>query len=423
MFSVMKIIMNDSRITNTNQIRAFLKGAEVFDFSLRSAPLERKYQFIDQAVDRLRYRFLSKRDKQVVIAYLKKVTGYKKAQLYRLISRAGLGSLKRKVYQRTKITRKYTSFDIKLLEKTDELHLKLNALATKEIMRREATVFGKEDYQTIAKISPSHLNNLRKNPIYRHYWINHTKSVTVPIGVSEPPENFGTPGSFRVDTVHQNSVYHINAVDEVTQWEIVACVPTISERFLEGAIWEIITQCPFVIFNFHSDRGGEYINYIVSELLNKLLIKQTKSRPRHPNDNALVETKNGAVIRKNMGWGYIDKGASEATNKFFREWFNPYLNYHRPSLFVTDTKVDKKGREKKIHGEATIPYEKLKEVSRKKEQNFLKKKVSFENLDKFAYQHSDNEFAKMMREKERKLNTLIQNINHINGSEKRQKGV
>lgn len=195
MFSVMKIIMNDSRITNTNQIRAFLKGAEGFDFSLRSAPLERKYQFIDQAVDRLRYRFLSKRDKQVVIAYLKKVTGYKKAQLYRLISRAGLGSLKRKVYQRTKITRKYTSFDIKLLEKTDELHLKLNALATKEIMRREATVFGKEDYQTIAKISPSHLNNLRKNPIYRHYWINHTKSVTVPIGVSEPPENFGTPGS------------------------------------------------------------------------------------------------------------------------------------------------------------------------------------------------------------------------------------
>jgi len=39
----------------------------------------------------------------------------------------------------------------------------------------------------------------------------------------------------------------------------------------------------------------------VAKLLNKLLIEQTKSRPRHSNDNGLVEAKNGAVIRKHMG--------------------------------------------------------------------------------------------------------------------------
>ena len=43
----------------------------------------------------------------------------------------------------------------------------------------------------------------------------------------------------------------------------------------------------------------------MEKLLNKLLIEQTKSRPRHSNDNGLVESKNGAVIRKHMGYTHI----------------------------------------------------------------------------------------------------------------------
>jgi hypothetical protein len=43
----------------------------------------------------------------------------------------------------------------------------------------------------------------------------------------------------------------------------------------------------------------------VAKLLDKLLVEQTKSRPRHSNDNGLAETKNGALIRKHMGYGHI----------------------------------------------------------------------------------------------------------------------
>jgi transposase InsO family protein len=60
----------------------------------------------------------------------------------------------------------------------------------------------------------------------------------------------------------------------------------------------MLRQFPFRILGFHSDNGSEFINHVVAELLNKLLIEQTKSRPRRCNDNALVECKNGAVIRK-----------------------------------------------------------------------------------------------------------------------------
>jgi hypothetical protein len=96
-------------------------------------------------------------------------------------------------------------------------------------------------------------------------------------------------------------VYHINAVDEVTQWEIVGSVEQISEAFLLPMLKEMLAQFPFRIRGFHSDNGSEYINHLVAELLGKLLIEQTKSRPRHSNDNGLAESKNGAVVRKHMG--------------------------------------------------------------------------------------------------------------------------
>ena len=412
--------MNDSRLTNINQICSLLKGTEKLDLSLRSADIGKKYHFIDQTVDRLGYQSLRKRDKRVVISYLKKLTGYKPAQLYRLVSRASSGTLVRKTYHRTKHHRIYTPADIKLLEKTDELHLKLNSLATKEILRREVEVFGHKNYQTIAKVSRSHLNNLRKHPVYRNSYVNPTKPSVVPIGITEEPENFGRPGSVRVDTVHQRDVYHVNSVDEVTQWEVVVCVPNIAEKFMEAALEQIVDQCPFVIFNFHSDRGSEFVNRVASRLLNKLLIKQTKSRSRHPNDNALVETKNGAVIRKNMGWHHLDQGVSDLINEYYQKYFNFYLNYHRPSLFATRMVTDRKGRERKIYDEATIPYEKLKEISKLKKKSFLKPEVTFEQLDRTAYEFSDNEFAEILRKQEGVLSGKIQEITSTKGGSPRK---
>lgn len=407
----MEINMNDSRLININQLKGFLKGSQGLDLSLRKAGIEKKYQFIDKTVDRLNYPRLNRKEKRIVLAYLKKITGYKRAQLTRLVNRAKKGKLVRKKYHRVNPSRKYSAFDIKLLEKTDEFHLRLNTIATRTILRREIEVFGKTDYQIIAQISPSHINNLRKHPVYRNTWVNHTKPRIIPIGMTKPPEDYGRPGSLRVDSVHQRDLYHINAVDVVTQWEIVFCVPMISEHFLKPALEIIVDQCPFIIFNFHSDRGSEYINYLIARLLNKLHITQTKSRSRHPNDNALAETKNGSVIRKNMGWEYLAQESCQLINQYYEDFFNSYLNYHRPCLFQSRITKDKKGRQRIVYEEATVPYEKLKEVSQLKKKNFLKPGLTFDELDKIAYQCSDNDFARRLREAERKLFREINKIN------------
>ena len=108
------------------------------------------------------------------------------------------------------------------------------------------------------------------------------------IGERRRPDPQGRPGYLRLDTVHQGDqnsakgVYHINAVDEVTQWQIVAATPRISKAWLELVLAAMLRQFPFRIRGFHSDNGSEFLNQTVSRLLNKLLIEQTKSRPRHP---------------------------------------------------------------------------------------------------------------------------------------------
>lgn len=58
------------------------------------------------------------------------------------------------------------------------------------------------------------------------------------IGERIKPQTKGEPGHIRIDTVHQGDldkkkgVYHINAIDEITQFEVVLSVEKISEHYL-----------------------------------------------------------------------------------------------------------------------------------------------------------------------------------------------
>jgi len=111
--------------------------------------------------------------------------------------------------------------------------------------------------------------------------------------------------------------YHINAVDIVTQWELVAAVERISEAYLLPVIALLLEGFPFAVRGFHSDSGSEYVNHDVAKLLDKLRVEFTKSRPRQTNDNALAECKNGAIIRKLMGYSHIPQQYAAAINRFY----------------------------------------------------------------------------------------------------------
>lgn len=407
----MTIAMDDSGITDIAGIRRFLKGS--CGVKLQGIAQEEQYRWIDEVLERFTYFELRKKDKNAVKKYLMRMTGFSDAQITRLINRKlnyGNVDLLRGV--RHCFARTYTKADIELLAETDNLHERLSGPATKKLFQRACEVYGDAQFVRLKEISVAHLYNLRGSKPYklRCLIISKTRPVKVNIGIRRKPQPRGRPGYLRVDTVHQGDrdkekgVYHINIIDEVTQWEIIGAVEGISEQFLLPLLEILLALFPFKIIGFHSDNGSEYINDRVAILLNKLLIEQTKSRSRRTNDNALVEGKNGSIIRKQMGYAHIPCRYAELVNAFYLDHLNEYLNFHRPCGFATTT-VDERGKEKKVYKTWQTPYERLKSV--KNWERHLKPGVTAENLAAIAMRRSDQDYARVMRQARNKLFAAI----------------
>ena len=394
--------MTDRKLQTIEQVRQFMRGSEALEFRVLS--VGEKYKWIAEVLIRFRYHRLKRVEKGVIRRYIERITGYSRSQVSRLITEyKRRRRIKQVPYRRYRFPRKYSPAEVILLAKTDELHGWLSGPATKKIMEREYEVYGHTEFENISLISVAHLYNLRGSNVYRGITrrFTKTKPAVSRIGERIKPEAKGMHGYIRVDTVHQGDmnggkgVYHINAVDEVTQWEIIASVERISEAYLVPILETMLLQFPFVIRGFHSDNGSEFVNHTVARLLNKLLVRFTRSRPRHTNDNGLVESKNGSVVRKQLGYAYIPQSCAELLNGFNRDFFNPYINFHRPCFFPVSV-IDSKGKIKKTYPyeEVRTPYEKLKSVPQA--ESYLCPGVTLEELGTVAKQMSDNQFAERM---------------------------
>lgn len=404
----MTLTMDDSRLKTIADIRRFLLGAAAL--KLKAISRAEKYAWMNRTLARFKYGRLRKKDKTVVKSYMLRITGFCDAQLTRLIARhRNIGRIIRQVTRHHRFPRRYTLQDVELLVQTDNLHERLSGPATKRLFQRAYELYGDVRYERLRNISVAHLYNLRATKPYRlrALTLAKTKPVKVAIGLRKKPQANGRPGFLRVDTVHQGDrdkvkgVYNINIVDEVTQWEVIGAVEGISEAFLIPLLETLLALFPFNIHGFHSDNGSEYVNERVAALLNKLLIEQTKSRANRTNDNALVEGKNGSVIRKQMGYFHIPSRHAVRVNEFYLAYLNEYLNFHRPCAFATKT-IDAKGKVRKRYQTWQTPYERLKSLQ-KRWWEFLREGVTKENLEAVARRRSDNEHARLMQQAKAKL--------------------
>jgi transposase InsO family protein len=389
------------------EIRAFLKASDEIHFAGRKR--EEIYAWVNQTLREQNYGEAGRTGRGLVRLYLSKMTGLSRSQVTRLITHFLQGEeVKPKAYRRHRFPTLYTQSDAELLARVDEAHETLSGPATQKILQREFYDFRDQRYQRLARISVAQLYRLRRTAAYRKGRIVYqpTRPVQIGIGERRAPRPEGRPGYLRVDTVHQGDwegikgVYHINAVDEVTQWQVVGAAAQISEAALMPVLEAMLKQFPFRIRGFHSDNGSEFINYAVAALLNKLLIEQTKSRPRHSNDNGLAESKNGAVVRKHMGYGYIAAPHAAAIQAFYEQHFNGYLNFHRP-CGVPESVVDGKGKVKKKYRWYATPWEILRQLPDLARQ--LQPGVTVQQLDREARAKTDTQAAIEMQEAKRKL--------------------
>ena len=411
----MPIMFDDSNITAVKDLLGFLATAELFGvMSLSSG--KKRAEWIEERLHRFKYRRLSRKEKNILRRYLCKVTGCKERTIKYHITAYKQGKKICRPYKRNKFALKYTNADKELLAETDNLHSRLNASATKKIC--EAMFKGGDvRYTNLSKISPAHIYNLRKSGVYKDnsLTLSKTQSVSRPIGERKKPEPNGIPGYIRIDTVHQGDkdgekgVYHINLVDEVLQWEVVASVEGISEAFLLDVLEISLKAYPYIIKNFHSDNGSEFINHQVSALLNKLLITQTKSRPRRSNDNGLVETKNGSIIRKHIGHLHIPRKFASRINKFYQDHLIPYLNFHRPCAFPKKTLLSNgKIKISYLPQDYKTPLQKF--LSLKYPEQYLRPGMTIEKLKHQASLKTPNQSAMDMQKEKRKLFSVITSL-------------
>lgn len=411
----MTIGMKDDSIKSVAQLLALIKAAE----ALGVETMERKdgtqevYAWMNDLLLRLRYRFLKKKDKGIVRRYVVLYSGYTESHVDHLVSAyAAHGTITQKKRTQPVFPTRYRDEDIELLADVSEAYDHQNGKALKEVCKEMYTVHGDERFERLATISVSRLYDLKKTQTFRNKALVYikTRPASVPIGERRKPYPEGKPGFLRVDSVHQGDrdkekgVYHINLVDEVTQWEIVACVEGISEGFLLPALEQALASFPFRILGFHSDNGSEYINKVVAALLEKLRINQTKSRSRRTNDNALVEGKNASVIRKHTGHMHIPRRHAYAINEYYRVYRNPFVNFHRFCAFH-DEEMDARGRIMKKYRMYQTPCEKLLSLPRVDE--FLRPGATRESLTKETRRQSHLSAAQeMQKEKARLFNSF-----------------
>ena len=404
--------MQAGETLSLEQIQAVVEATGPLEFEGEGR--EEVYGWVTEVLRRQEYRRQGKAARGLLKRYLAKLTGRSRAQVTRWVARyLEHSEVQLAPQKRRRFPERYTRADIELLAQVDEAHDTLSGPATKKILQREFEQYGQAQYERLAKISVAHIYNLRRRPRYRERRMHYvkTRAVQVAIGERRRPDPQGRPGYLRVDTVHQGDldgvkgVYHINAVDEVTQWQVVGAVEAVTQTHLEPVLRAILAQFPFPVRGFHSDNGSEFINDSVAGLLKRLLIEQTKSRPRRSNDNGLVESKNGAVIRKHMGYGYIARTHAAAIDAFYRRSFNPYLNFHRP-CGQPERMADSKGKERLVYRRYATPWETLRTLEQTAAaggQMLLKAGLNVAQLDGIAQQRSDTEAARQMQQAKHQL--------------------
>ena len=396
--------LHTDHLTRIEQIERFLNGTAEIDF--RAPDRAARRAWIERVLRQFRYAQRLRRERGLLLRFLTKVTGYSPAQMKRLLKQFHHEhSLRdRRGPPAKPFAYRYSVADQQALAELDALHGNLSGPATRKLAERAFRRFGDHRYQRLAGISVAHLYNLRRAAGYqraRGAVPHQTHSVNRAIGARRAPQPNGLPGFIRVDSVHQGDldgikgVYLINAVDTVTQFQVIAAVERISEHYLLPVLHALLARFPFTLRGFHADNGSEYINHRVASLLDKLNIELTKSRPRHSNDNALAEAKNGAIVRKHLGYAHIPGRFAAQVNAFTLDVLSPYVNYHRPCFFPRTT-LDEKGRQRRLYRyeDMMTPFDKL--ASLPTVEQHLKSGISLAALQTEASVRSDSDAARAL---------------------------
>jgi CRISPR/Cas system-associated protein Csm6 len=146
----MKITMNDENVLSIAQLKNFLSGVGAISFSINKRGNGNKkemYDWVGNLLSRVRYFSLEKREKGIVVGYVKSITNLSKGHIKKLIGKKKKhGRLRLSESKRNTFPLRYGTSDIARLIETDNAHGRLSGQATKRILQREYLEFGRLEF-------------------------------------------------------------------------------------------------------------------------------------------------------------------------------------------------------------------------------------------------------------------------------------
>jgi hypothetical protein len=332
------------------------------------------------------YFLLSKKEKGLRLREISNMTGWNRDYTRQALKAILLRKQGRYKYIRKSRSKKYDNEFIKLLGHIwvlsgcmcgKYLHIQMKEFLDNFIKNDELKQFNidKMVKEKLIQISGSSIDRCLK-PIKKKFYLKYKYKHNKPnntLKKSIPLDDFNatfpnTPGKFETDTVfhcdRDNSGHFartLNLTDIFSGWTEMICLLNDATTWIKDGLKNILeNKIPFPVNQIDIDNGPEFINYTVINWLYENNYKVTRSRSYRKNDNAHIEQKNGAVIRKYaFHYRYDTIREVNAINELYK-YLRFQVNYFMPTKKVIDH-IDIPGkRPKPIYDEKILtPYQRL----------------------------------------------------------------
>jgi len=297
---------------------------------------------------RLRYEAANRNSKKIILDEFVKVTGYHRKHAIRILTGESGGQPKRQVghriYQEAvkealivlweasdRICGKRLKASLPLLVMAMERHghLQLDDSVKKQLLAMSAATIDR-----LLRTVREQASGGRKKKAAR----------VTRVGKLVPVRTFGDwgevgPGYLEIDLVVHcgtrlvGSFVHSLVLTDITSgWTECVALPVREQILIVEAINGLRPRLPFPLMGLDTDNDSAFMNDTLWDYCQEQSIVFTRSRAYHKNDQAWVEQKNGAVVRKLIGYGRLEGlGATEALRRLY-EVSRLYINFFQPSF-------------------------------------------------------------------------------------------
>ena len=177
--------------------------------------------------------------------------------------------------------------------------------------------------------------------------------------------NNPAPGFVEADLVAHSGPFAKGAftqtlvlTDIATGWTECAPLLVREQTVLTVALTELRKLLPFALLGFDTDNDSVFMNETVRDYCLRENIELTRCRPYRKNDQAFVEQKNGAIVRKIVGYRRFE--GLQATRELAGLYASTrlFVNFFQPSFKLKEKHRDGAKVIKRYHRPAT-PYQRL----------------------------------------------------------------